>query len=150
MPAPNTQPFSLRRYMGQWVVLAHVPAPFSARCGESTQQAHYELRGDGKVDVVNTCAGQRVAGVARVPDPVGRPDRLLVDFGFGVEGSYVIERIDENYSVALVGSDKRDLLWILARPGLSPSAVVPLAAGYVVDAMNLGYDTGRLVWAKGG
>lgn len=139
--------FSLARYLGTWAVVAHIPAPFSAVCGDSPQTAEYSMRQDGRISVVNRCAGAEARGVATVPRPE-EPYRLLVDFGYG-PASYVVELVDPSYRAALVGNDDRSLLWILARPEVPRREALAFAAQYIEAAKAFGYPVGKLVWIGG-
>lgn len=115
----------LARYAGLWHEIARLPNRFQARCtGEVT--AHYTLRKDGKIDVLNRC---RVAdgtfieakGLARRASDQ-TPSKLKVRFAPAilsfipqVWGDYQILALSPDYTFAVVGAPSREYLWILAR-----------------------------------
>jgi lipocalin len=90
----------LKRYSGTWDQKSVEPTPWFQR-GCKNVKAKYSLRSDGKVDVVNTCDGKEIKGVAR---SVSKDNRhLKVSFGFPYpEGDYNIEELDKDYSRAKV------------------------------------------------
>ncbi len=107
------------RYMGTWYEIASFPHDFQAGCTGTT--AHYTLRDDGDVDVVNRCflggleGEEKVAeGRARVVDPATNA-RLEVSFFRPFWGDYWIIELGEDYDYAVVGHPGRDYLWILNR-----------------------------------
>ncbi|MBA5981613.1 lipocalin family protein, partial [Pseudomonas sp. MD195_PC81_125] len=52
--APKTaHSVNLKRYQGTWYELARLPMYFQRNCAQS--EAHYSLRPDGNVDVLNRC-----------------------------------------------------------------------------------------------
>ncbi len=108
------------RYLGRWYEIARFQHRFEKSIVGAT--AEYSLRGDGRIQVLNSGfkksldgAYTQVKAVAWVPD-AGRPGALKVRF-FGLfTGDYLIFGLDpQGYSWALVGSDSRRYLWFLAR-----------------------------------
>lgn len=120
----------LDRYVGVWHQVALIPNRFQSRCARETT-ARYELRPDGRIDVVNRCVTEdgeidEARGLARVVDP-GSNARLEVSFfsilGWRpVWGDYWVLGLDEEYGWAVVGTPDRRYGWILSRePGLAPA-----------------------------
>ena len=110
--------------------------------------AEYSLRGDGKIQVVNSGfknsldgAYTEVRAVAWVPDPT-RPAALKVRF-FGLfPADYLIFGLDQDsYTWALVGEDSRDYLWFLSR---TPQIDDALFNRMKDLAAAQGYDMSRL------
>lgn len=113
----------LERYEGLWYEIARFPAFFQEGCVGVT--AEYELRDDGKVNVLNTCRKNSLdgeidtaEGVARVVDKETNA-KLKVRFdGFFAslfEGDYWIIDLANDYSYAIVSEPKGRYLWILSR-----------------------------------
>lgn len=116
----------LKRYEGKWFELARLPMLFQRDCAQS--EAHYNLRPDGTMGVLNRCRmfdGEwlRAEGSAWPQEP-GHNDRLWVEFNNwftklvpGVaKGEYWVLYVDERYRTAIVGSPDRKYLWLLANP----------------------------------
>lgn len=124
-PLELVESVDLERYQGLWYEIARLPNSFQDHCRGGVT-AHYTLRDDGRVDVVNSCRTEdgradSAAGVARRPDP-SRSAAFEVRFAPSwlswlpaVWGDYQIMALSEGYWWAMVGSPSRKYLWILAR-----------------------------------
>jgi apolipoprotein D and lipocalin family protein len=100
----------LKKYMGTWKQVSVNPVPsFQKDCKEVT--ATYELRPDGKVNVLNVCDNRTIKGVAKSVSNDNR--HLKVSFFPFVWSEYNIHFIDENYKTAIVKSKK--YTWKLQR-----------------------------------
>lgn len=115
------RPVDLERYMGTWYQVAAIPQPYTLQCTNDTT-AEYSLNSDGTVAVRNSCVtplgGKSVIEGAATP----RSDATLrVNFP-GVpfqdaEGpaNYRVTWLEENYSLAVVGSPNRLSGFVLSR-----------------------------------
>ncbi|WP_312932378.1 lipocalin family protein [Pseudomonas sp.] len=154
-PPPATMPVDLERYQGTWYELARLPMFFQRKCVQS--EAHYGLRQDGRIDVLNRCRDKdgdvsQVNGIAE-PQVAGRTDKLWVRFDnwFSrlapdlTKGHYWVLYHDADYNVALVGDPQRKYLWLLSRtPEVSQATTDQL----LKVAHERGYDTSALIWRK--
>lgn len=143
----------LQRYQGTWYELARLPMFFQRDCVRS--QANYQLQDDGRVAVTNRCETKdgewkQVQGEA-FPQQAGQTDKLWVRFDnwFSnlfpglTKGHYWILYLDDDYSVALVGSPDREYLWLLSRE----VEVAPATREKLLDeARQRGYDVSELIW----
>lgn len=109
----------LQRYLGKWYEIARYANSFQKNCFAST--AHYRLRSDGDIEVVNECCKgslsgkiKRVRGKAWVVDKSSNA-KLKVRFFWPFSGDYWIIQLGENYDYAVVGEPRRRYLWILYR-----------------------------------
>jgi len=148
-PVQTVPAVDLTRYVGDWFELARFPNRFQRQCVGDVA-AHYTMRPDGRITVVNRC---RIAdgtltdaqGIARVTD-TRTSAKLKVRFAPAVLsflpfvwGDYWILGIADDYSWAVVGSPDRKYLWILARTptlGAEPysfAIAVARANGFAVD-----------------
>lgn len=148
----------LQRYQGRWYEIARLPNRFQDQC-DSDVMADYELLEDGRVAVTNRCrradgSSSQVAGIARLDESDGREAALKVRFAPRwlsilplVWGDYRVLALDESYRRALVGSDNRKYLWILARePEMSNTDLDQL----VDKARQQGFDVSRLTRTEHG
>ncbi|NDY94872.1 lipocalin family protein [Wenzhouxiangella limi] len=146
----------LERYQGRWYEIALLPNRFQKRCVSDTS-ALYVLRDDGRVQVTNRCRQEdgrwrEAEGIARKADPEGPNAALEVRFAPKwlswlpfVWGDYRVIALDEDYQYAMVGSDNRKYLWILARePGLDQRVFDRLRS----QAEDQGFDTEKLVMSE--
>lgn len=122
-PPRTVERVELERYAGLWYEIARIPNGFQEGC-VSGVTAEYQLRDDGRIDVINRCTTSEgrvdeAKGLARVEDPVSNA-RLKVSF-FSVLGwrpiwgDYWIIGLGDDYEFALVGSPDRKYGWILSR-----------------------------------
>jgi len=148
LPELRTVPrVDLSRYMGTWYELASYPQSFQRDCFAST--ATYALRGDGQVDVLNTCHKgspqgplAEARGRARVVDPATNA-RLQVSFFGPFWGDYWVIDLAPDYTYAVVGHPSRDYLWILSRtPGLEARTLDGIRERLAAQ----GYELQRLRW----
>ncbi len=151
---PPTQDWvELSRYVGSWYEIARLPNRFQRQCaGDVT--AHYALREDGRVTVLNQCRkadGSIVSaeGEARRANPGGPASRLKVRFAPAflsflpfVWGDYWILELDRDYRYALVGDPARKYLWVLGR---APAMDAATYESLTTAATRLGFDAARLV-----
>lgn len=143
----------LPRYLGKWYEQARLPTFFQKDCNSST--AEYSLKDDGKLQVLNTCikadgSVKYIVGKAKVDpkDPSGRS--LLVSFNWitdivnffkGV--NYYVYFVDDSYTYAIVGTPKKDMLWILTRD----KTVDPVTLQKLLEiAKQSGFDLSTLIY----
>lgn len=145
-PPVRTVPrVDLSRYLGTWYEIARFPQAFERDCFATT--AHYALKPNGDLEVVNRCRkgsldGQEsaVKGRAWVVDKASN-SKLKVSFVWPFSGDYWILELDPDYRWALVGSPDRRSLWILSRtPAMDPDTYLRI----VSRAQAQGFDVSRL------
>jgi apolipoprotein D and lipocalin family protein len=116
---PPVKSLDLQRFLGTWYEVARLPHSFENGLDKVT--AHYSLRGDGKIDVLNkgfdTAKGEwkEAHGKARWKDsdPAGS---LEVSFFWIFYADYKVIELDTvNYSYAMITSSSKKYLWILSR-----------------------------------
>ncbi len=136
----------LQRYAGKWYEIARFPNRFQRQCVANTT-ATYTLRADGKVTVENECDDahgkrKRAKGVAKPADSSGTNNRLKVSFIWPFYGDYWIIGLDPEYRWAIVGTPKRDYLWILSR---TPKMSETLYADLLARCRDQGFETERIL-----
>ena len=106
----------LKKYLGKWYEVAHLPARFQEGCSDTT--ATYTLSEDGSISVLNECRRngkvKRAKGKAKVVDK-NSGAKLKVTFFWPFYGDYWIINLGDNYDYAVVGTPNRKYLWILSR-----------------------------------
>lgn len=152
--APRTvDSVDLQRYQGTWYEVARLPMFFQRNCAQS--EAHYSLKPDGNVEVLNRCRTEQgewkeARGTAS-PQVPGKTDKLWVVFDnwFSrmapgmTKGQYWVLDLGDGYKTALVGSPDRKFLWLLAR---TPTVSRQVREAMLAKAQQQGYDTTRLIW----
>lgn len=136
--------FDLKRYMGTWYEIARFETRFEQ--GLDHVQAHYGLRPDGRVAVLNSGEDVRTGerresrGKARA---TRTPGRLRVSFFWIFYSDYNVLALGDNYEWSLVGSRSSSYLWILSRTPTLPAATL----NHILRlARRRGYDTDRLLF----
>jgi apolipoprotein D and lipocalin family protein len=134
----------LKRYLGTWYEIARFPHSFEKDLENVT--ATYNLKGDGKIEVIN--AGFKngkksvAKGTAWIPDE-SCSGRLLVSFFKPIRSEYKIIKLDEkDYSFAVVTSSKKSCLWILSR---EPKISQQLFDDLISFVSSKGFDTSKIV-----
>ena len=134
----------LSRYLGSWYEIARFDHSFER--GMEYAMAHYTMRDDGKIDVLNTGIkdgrAKYAKGIAKTTNQQGL---LRVSFFGPFFSDYRIMMLDENYQYVLVGGSTNRFLWILSRTPQLDEATLSLI---LAEADRRGYDTTRLLWVK--
>lgn len=136
----------LGRYLGLWYEIGRLPLRW-----EDTDAADitatYTLEDDGSVRVDNRCIdedGKPSQAIGRATLVDGKPGQLQVSFlpeflrwiPF-TKGDYWVLKIDDDYTVALVGTPDHKNLWLLARePRIDPAT----QEAYLAEATRQGFD----------
>jgi apolipoprotein D and lipocalin family protein len=144
---------NLLRYAGTWYEVARLPNRVQTECA-GQPVATYTLRG-ARLEVLNRCPGRDGSerfgrGVARVVRGSAGA-RLKVSFAPPwlralpfVWGDYWILHLEPDYSAALVGTPKRDALWLLSRRRQLPEGVLQRL---LQTARAQGFDVQRLFFS---
>lgn len=143
---PQTaQNIDIKKYMGLWHEVARTKNPFEN--GIVNAQAKYTLNANHTVSVLNTGTRKNgttksTKGKAYAPNPKDF-SKLKVTFFWPFYGNYNILAVGENYSWALVASDK--YLWILSRTIPIPQSEL---TKILQKAATFGYATDNLIYNK--
>lgn len=134
--------FDLNRYLGTWYELARFDHSFER--GMSACTAHYSMREDGLVRVLNSGIKngepKTSEGKAKTTETTGL---LRVSFFGPFYSDYRVLMLSDDYSYALVGSGSDKYLWILSR---TPSLPEPIIQSILDEATARGYNTNDLIW----
>jgi apolipoprotein D and lipocalin family protein len=138
-PVQAVAAVDLQRYAGTWYEIARYPMPFQRQCiGDTT--AHYRLREDGAIAVVNRCRTEsgfdQAEGRATVVEG-SHNARLKVSFFWPFRADYWVIGLDTDYRWAVVGDPQRKYLWILSRTPQLPPAQLDAA---LAAARAQGYE----------
>lgn len=145
-PLATVQEVDLERYSGTWYEIARLPNSFEK--GLKCVTAHYSIKDNGKVQVVNR--GRKIDEPTSVSEAVGtawRPNdevqgKLKVRFFWPFSGKYWILHLDRQYRHALIGSPDRKYLWILSREKQMDAARY---RELVEKAQSLEFDISKLI-----
>lgn len=138
--------FELPKYLGEWHELARLDHSFER--GLTQVSAHYSMRDDGGVKVVNRGfdtekqAWKEAIGKAYFveSEQIGR---LKVSFFGPFYGGYNIAKLDADYTMALVIGPSLDYAWLLAR---DPQPSADLCEAYLAEADRIGVKRDDWIW----
>ena len=147
---PTASNVDIGRYIGKWYAVASLPQFFTKKC--LGQTAEYQIIGEGKISVLNTCLKandkiKTIKGQAVVSNTKTNAE-LIVTFNnfwtklFRVKGDYTIIKLSEGYDTVLVGSKDRKSLWIMSR---TPAIDEAIYSEYVNTAKVNGFPVEKLV-----
>jgi apolipoprotein D and lipocalin family protein len=133
----------LKRYLGKWYEIAHLPARFQEGCTDTT--ATYALSEDGSISVLNECRRNgkviQAKGKAKVVDK-NSAAKLKVTFFWPFYGDYWIINLSKDYDYAVVGTPNRKYLWILNR---TPQMDDKLLSQLIEFVKSKGFDVSKLI-----
>jgi apolipoprotein D and lipocalin family protein len=133
----------LKKYLGKWYEIAHLPARFQKGCTDTT--ATYTLSEDGSISVLNECRRsgkvKQAKGKAKVVDK-NSGAKLKVTFFWPFYGDYWIINLGKDYDYAVVGTPNRKYLWILSR---TPQMDDKLFSQLIESVKSKGFDVNNLI-----
>jgi len=131
----------LPRFMGDWYVIANIPTWIERGAHNAVET--YRLDDDGSIATTFTFREDGFDGPQKRYTPRGfvrdRESNAVwgMQFVWPFEGDYRIIHLADDYSVTVIGRNKRDYVWLMARePQLAPERYAE-AAAVIADA---GYD----------
>ena len=135
----------LERFMGDWYVIANIPTFLEK--GAHNAVENYAMNDDGTIATTFTFRDGAFDGKEKQYNPKG----FIRDSGsnalwgmrfiWPIKSDYRIVYLDEDYSQTIIGRQKRDFVWIMARePDISDSDYEMLLE--VVE--SLGYDMSKV------
>jgi len=134
----------LERFMGDWYVIANIPTALERGAHNAIES--YRLDSDGSVATTFTFRDGAFDGPQKTYHPRGFPRDEAnavwgMQFVWPIKADYRIVYLDEDYSVTVIGRNKRDYVWIMAR---QPSIDERLYQDIVAQVENMGYDVSQL------
>lgn len=137
------QNFDAPRYMGTWYEIARLDHSFERGLTDVT--AHYSLKDDGTINVVNKgfdrqkCKWNTAEGRAKFVDGSDKGSLAVSFFGPFYGGYHIFALDHEGYEWVAISGPSHKYLWFLSRrPELSPDIVKMLEgkareAGFAID-----------------
>jgi len=116
----------LERFMGPWYVIACIPTFIETEAYNAVEQ--YSLLPNGTIDTVFTFNKGSFEGPRKKYNPRGfvvdkvNNSRWKMQFVWPLKSEYLITYLDEDYTQTIIGRNKRDFFWIMARTPQIPEA----------------------------
>lgn len=144
-PLPTVERVDLERFMGDWYVLAHIPASIEKDAWNAVES--YRLAEDGTIDTTFTFREGGFDGPEKRYTPRGFVRDRETNATWGMQffwpfrAEYLVVHLDEGYRTTIVGRTKRDYVWVMAREPVIPEAEYEALVRKVGEA---GYDLAKL------
>jgi len=144
-PLKTIDNVDIKRFMGPWYVIASIPTFIETESYNGLET--YTLNPDGTIDTVFTFRKGGFDGPLKRYNPRG----FIVDtvnkstwgmqFIWPIKAEYLITHLNEDYSQTVIGRNKRDYVWIMARTPQIPEMDYQRL---VKDLEGQGYDIVKL------
>lgn len=147
-PGPQIQTVEyvdLDRFMGDWYVVANIPTFLEKGAHNAVES--YERSDDGTIATTFTFRAGRFDGPVRRFRPKGfvldtRTNAVWgMRFVWPIKADYRILYLNDDYTQTVIGRQKRDYVWIMAR---TPSIPEPDFERILRLLSDLGYDVSRI------
>lgn len=139
------QSVDIERFMGDWYVISAIPTFIEKESYNAVET--YELNPDGTIDTTFSFNKGGFDGKRKTYNPKGFVREGTgnaiwgMRFIWPIKADYRIVYVSEDYSTTIIGRNKRDFVWIMARtPELSAEDYFDL----VKIVREEGYDTSKL------
>ena len=116
----------LERFMGDWYVIAHIPAFIEDEAHNAVES--YRLDKDGTIATTYVFNNGSLDGPLKTYRPTGfvhnreTNAEWRMQFLWPFKSAYLIAYLDEDYQTTIIGVPDRDLVWIMARTKTLPEA----------------------------
>jgi apolipoprotein D and lipocalin family protein len=135
----------IERFMGDWYVIANIPTFLEK--GAHNAVENYALDADGTIATTFTFRAGAFDGELKEYTPRGfiRDTDTNATWGmrfiWPIKADYRIVYLDEDYSKTIIGRQKRDFVWIMAREPEMPEDEYQALLDFVGA---LGYDVSKV------
>jgi len=144
-PMKTVDHVDLDRFMGDWYVIASIPT-FAEKNAYNAVE-NYRRLPDGRIATTFTFRKGAFDGKPKRMTPMGYVQDTQTNALWGmqflwpIKADYRIVYLDADYTQTVIGREKRDYVWIMARTPTIAEADYARLASVVA---GLGYDTGKL------
>jgi apolipoprotein D and lipocalin family protein len=144
-PIATAAQVDLQRFMGDWYVIANIPTFIEKGAHNAVES--YQLDADGTIATTFTFRDGSFDGETKRYTPRGyvldRQSNAVwgMQFIWPIKADYRIAYLSEDYGQTVIGRDRRDYLWIMARTPQIPEADYQRLLKFVADQ---GYDVARV------
>ena len=135
----------LERFMGDWYVIANIPTFLEKGAHNAVET--YALNDDGTINTTFVFRDGGFDGKEKQYNPKGfvRDDGSNALWGmrfiWPIKADYRIVYLDEDYQQTIIGRQKRDFVWIMARTPTIPESDYERLIQF---AASIGYDVDKI------
>jgi apolipoprotein D and lipocalin family protein len=125
-PLETVEYVDLPRFMGDWYVIANIPTRLEVGAHNAVES--YQLDADGSIATTFTFRADGFDGEEKRYTPRGfvlnRDNNAEwgMRFIWPIKADYRVVYLDEDYTVTIIGRNKRDYVWLMARQPSLPDA----------------------------
>lgn len=143
-PLKPVNEVDLDRFMGDWYVIANIPTRIEK--GAHNAVENYRLNGDGTIATTFTFRDGSFDGEKKAYHPRGFVSEQSnavwgMQFVWPFKADYRIVWLDRDYAVTVIGRNKRDYVWIMAR---EPQMADDTYDEIIAYLDSVGYDTSQV------
>ena len=144
-PIATTEYVDLERFMGEWYVIASIPTRIEEKAYNAVER--YERDGPHKIKTTFTFRKGGFDGELKRYEPTGFVRDTASNAVWGMQfiwpfkADYRILYVDDDYTRTIIGRQKRDYVWIMARSPEIPKAEYDRLVALVSEQ---GYDPAAL------
>lgn len=126
-PISTVNYVDLRRFMGDWYVIANIPTFIEREAYNAVES--YELNEEGHIETTFSFNKGSFDGDRKVYEPTGYVKDEASNAVWGMQfiwpfkADYRIVYLNDDYSVTVIGRNKRDYVWIMARQPTIPAGL---------------------------
>ncbi len=135
----------LDRFMGKWYVIANIPTFLEKDAYNAVET--YERNEDGTINTTFSFRKGGFDGELKEFNPKGflRDDPSNAVWGmrfiWPIKADYRVVYLDDGYQQTVIGRNKRDFVWVMAREPSIPDQEYDAIVQRIAD---MGYDTAKL------
>lgn len=143
-PMPTVARVNLPRFMGDWYVIACIPTFIERNAYNAVES--YVLQEHGRIATTFTFRAGGFDGPRKRYNPTGFVSDTSgalwgMQFVWPIKADYRVIQLDEHYTQTIIGRQKRDHAWIMAR---QPQISEQDYARHVQFLREQGYDVSKL------
>lgn len=143
-PLKTVDSVNIDNFMGDWYVIANIPTAIEK--GAHNAIENYRLDDDGTIATTFTFRDGSFDGKLKTYKPRGfisdESNAIWgMQFIWPIKADYRIIYLNEDYSVTVIGRNKRDYVWIMAREPAISEAEYQAILGML---KSVGYDLGEV------
>ena len=144
-PLRTVEHVDLPRFMGEWYVIASIPTFIERKAHNAVES--YELVDDKRVATTFRFNQGSFDGPVKTYTPTGfvgeDPSNAVwgMQFVWPIKADYRVIYLDADYTQTVIGRNKRDYVWIMARTPSIPEAEYNKIVRLIGQQ---GYDTSKL------
>jgi apolipoprotein D and lipocalin family protein len=144
-PLPTVDYVDLERFSGDWYVIANIPTSIETDAFNAIES--YSVDEDGSIDTRFTFRKGGFDGKRKEYNPRGfiRNEKTNAEWGmqfiWPIKADYRVIYLDDDYETTVIGRNKRDYVWVMARKPAIPEDKYNAIMKLIEDA---GYDMANI------